>query len=156
MKQERMDGNTEAPLCDAYRQIPLSHLTLDVSEPIVGWTQFFVERGIEVFEDACGRPSVARHVLTRLLDEQCEREARLAEEAAERATRMTASVDASGVPAIEGGSAIESMMAGPGYTSLHDEFGRPKPNFLVEEIEQGSRQQAAEREAVRRRKEKTT
>ena len=33
--------STEAPLCDACRRIPISHLALDFSEPLVGWEAFF-------------------------------------------------------------------------------------------------------------------
>jgi hypothetical protein len=45
------------------------------------------------------------------------------------------------------------MMAA-GSVSPAEEFGQwAKPRFLEEQLEQGARQQAAEREAVRRRKE---
>jgi hypothetical protein len=50
-----------------------------------------------------------------------------------------------GIPAREGLSAIETMMGQPSYTTPHAEFGRPKPDFLVEELEKGARQQAAAR-----------
>jgi hypothetical protein len=77
----------------------------------------------------------------------------LALEAAERAARIAVPV-AVGVRALEGSRAYESMMSAGG-TSPVEEFSRqPKPDFLAEALEQGSRQQAAEREAVRRRKEK--
>jgi hypothetical protein len=59
--------STEAPLCDACRRIPISHLSLDVSEPLVGWSAFFEERYITVMDDSLGRPSVARHVVADLL-----------------------------------------------------------------------------------------
>jgi hypothetical protein len=148
-----MNENTEgtgAPICGCCRRIPISHLALDVAEPLEGWVSFFAAKDIEVASDHLGRPSVGRHILARLLDEQRERRARLTEEAAQRAARMTAPVPV-GVPAVEGASALQSMMAAPGYTSLHDELGRPKPNFLDEMLAQGRRQQAAaraEREAI--------
>ena len=64
-----------------------------------------------------------------------------------------------GVPALsDDASPFESLMAAdPSYASPQEEFGAwAKPRFLEEALEQGARQQAAEREAVRRRKEATT
>ena len=149
---EQQDS-TEAPLCDACRRIPISHLSLDVSEPVVGWMEFFEERYITVMDDSLGRPSVARHVLGDLIAEQRAREARLAEEAAKAATLEPVPV---GIPALEGSTAYETMMSAAGAgTSPAEEFGRwAKPRFLEEALEEGQRRQAAEREAVRRRKEK--
>jgi hypothetical protein len=60
-----------------------------------------------------------------------------------------------GVPALSGdASPFESLMNGdPSYVSPAEEFGqRPKPNFLVEELEAGQRRQAAERAAIKERK----
>jgi hypothetical protein len=143
--------STEAPLCGCCRRIPLTHLALDVSEPLVGWEAFFAAKGIEVASDHLGRPSVARYVLSDLLEELREREARLAEEAANAAT-LNQPVPA-GVPALENAGPYESMMAA-GRVSPAEEFGQwAKPRFLEEQLEEGARQQAAEREAVRRRKE---
>ena len=45
-----------------------------------------------------------------------------------------------GVPAIEGMSPFESMVAAGGVVSPQDEFGgRPKPRFLQEALEAGQR-----------------
>jgi hypothetical protein len=58
-----------------------------------------------------------------------------------------------GVPAGEGLSAFETMVAQPGYQTIEDELGRPKPNFLHEELAEGRRREAAvraEQEAVQR------
>jgi hypothetical protein len=127
-------------------------LSLDLETPVVGWELFFADRGIEVASDHLGRPSVARYVLSDLLDEQREREERLAGEAAARATTLEQPVPA-GVPALENAGPYESMMAA-GSVSPAEEFGQwAKPRFLEEALEEGARQQAAEREAVRRRKE---
>jgi hypothetical protein len=136
--------STEAPLCDACRRIPISHLALDVSEPLVGWEAFFEARHVQVFDDAIGRPSVARYVLGDLIAEQRERDARLAEEAAAKAAMLEQPVPV-GVPALENAGPYESMMAA-GSVSPAEEFGqRPKPRFLEEELEAGARQQAAAR-----------
>ena len=51
-----------------------------------------------------------------------------------------------GVQEIEDGSAMAVIMANdPGYQTAAEEFGRPKPNFLAEELEAGARQLAAAR-----------
>ncbi len=153
-RETRMEqhDSTEAPLCDACRRIPISHLALDVAEPVTGWSAYFEQKGIMVLADAAGRPSVSRHVLADLIDEQREREARLAEEAAANAATLKQPVPA-GVPALENAGPYESMMAA-GRVSPAEEFGRwAKPRFLEEQLEEGARRQAAEREAVRRRKE---
>jgi hypothetical protein len=151
-KETRMDDSTEAPICDACRRVPLSYLSLDLSEPLVGWEAFFEERGVMIMDDAVGRPSVPRHVLADLLDEQRARDARLAEEAAANAATLEQPVPV-GVPALENAGPYESMMAA-GRVSPTEEFGQwAKPRFLEEQLEEGARRQAAEREAVRRRKE---
>jgi hypothetical protein len=128
--------------------IPVSHLALDVDEPLESWESFFAARNIPVVDDDLGRPSVARDVLGDLIAEQREREARVLE----RPEPDRAPVGV-GVPALdESASAFESMMAA-GRVSPQQEFGgRPRPNFLQEALEEGARQRAAEREAVRRRK----
>jgi hypothetical protein len=48
----------ETPLCDACRRIPISHLSLDIAEPIEGWLEFFVKRNVIVMDDHLGRPSI--------------------------------------------------------------------------------------------------
>jgi hypothetical protein len=151
-KENTMDDSTEAPVCDACRRIALSHLNLDVSEPVVGWSAFFEERYITVMDDSLGRPSVARHVLGDLIAEQREREARLAEEAAAKAAALRQPVGV-GVPALEGVGAFESLMAASNVSPQQEFGGRPRPRFLEEQLEAGARQQAAEQEAIRRRKE---
>lgn len=80
---------------------------------LMGWTQFFEAKGIEVAEDHLGRPSVARHVLAHLLDEQREREAQLAE----AAQLETAPVPA-GLPAVDGLTPMESIRANDPATGL--------------------------------------
>jgi hypothetical protein len=117
----------------------------------VGWEAFFAAKGIEVASDHLGRPSVARYVLSDLLDEQREREARLAEDAANAAT-LKQPVPVVGIPAREGLSAHENMMAQDGYMSLRDEFERvPRPSFLDEEFARTREHQRAEQEVARRK-----
>jgi hypothetical protein len=137
----------ETPLCDACRRIPISHLALDVAEPIGGWLEFFAKRNVIVMDDHLGRPSIPRYVLGALIAEHREREARLAERPPPESTVVPA-----GVPALEGGSPYESMMAAGGVSPA-EEFGRPRPNFLEEELAAGRRQAADRAEAGRRAKE---
>jgi hypothetical protein len=133
-------------------QDPDQPLELGCAEPIVGWSAFFEERYITVMDDSLGRPSESRHVLADLIDERREREARLVEEAAEKAATLKQPVPA-GVPALENAGPYESMMAA-GSVSPAEEFGHwAKPRFLEEALEEGQRRQAAERAAVARRKE---
>jgi hypothetical protein len=151
MEQNRATECPEAPLCDACRRIPISHLALDVLEPLGGWASFFEARNVQVFDDAIGRPSVPRYVLGDLIAEQRESEARLAEQAAQKAA--DGQPVPAGVPALENAGPYESMMAA-GSVSPAEEFGQwVKPRFLEEQLEEGARRQAAEQEAVRRRKE---
>jgi hypothetical protein len=121
----------------------------------MGWPAFFAARGTEVTEDDLGRPSVPREVLGELLRERREREAEQAALQSELDELVAFKVPA-GVPAQEGSTPFESMVAGdPHYQSVHDEFaGRPKPAFLEEELARGRQHQLAEAEVARRRKEK--
>jgi hypothetical protein len=135
-KENTMDSTEAPPLCGCCRRVPVSHLALDVSEPLVGWEAFFAAKGIQVASDHLGRPSVARYVLSDLLDEQQEREARLAEEAANAAT-LNQPVPVVGIPALEGSTAYETMMSAAG-TSPVEEFGQwAKPRFLEEALAEG-------------------
>jgi len=58
--------------------IPIRHLSLDLDEPVNGWTQALLERGVEIIDDDLGRPCVRREVLGDLLREERERLARIA------------------------------------------------------------------------------
>jgi hypothetical protein len=124
--------------------IPVRHLSLDLDEPLSGWELALLERGVEILEDDLGRPCVRRKVLGELLREERERLARIEAESAARVAAAVAPLPG-GLPALEGGSAMESLMANdPGYRSPSEEFGqRPKPRFLEEALEAGARHQAA-------------
>ena len=125
--------------------VPLSHLGLDIDEPMSGWPVFFRECGIEMILDDIGRLSVRRRVLGELLSEREEQEARVAAERAEQAAALMTPVPA-GVPALEGATPFESLVAAGGVVSPAQEFGRhPAPNFLDEELAAGRRQAAEQR-----------
>jgi hypothetical protein len=149
-----MNENAEAPICGCCRRVPLSYLSLDLDPPLVGWEAYFASRNIEVAPDHLGRASVGRHILARLLDEQRDREARLAERAQLEITPVPA-----GIPAVEGLTPLESIMTNdPGYQTVAQELGRGGRSVFEELLEgqlaAGRRHQAAERETTKRRKER--
>ena len=116
--------------------VPVSHLFLDVDVPIGGWQEALANRGVEIVLDDLGRPSVPRQVLGELIAEHREREALLAEQAAQEAAAQPVAI-AAGVPALEGATPFESLAAAAGadYISPAEEFGRPRPRFIEEELE---------------------
>ena len=144
--------NEPQNVCDCCRLVPLSYLSLDVSEPLAGWEQALTERGVEKVLDDIGRPSVERGALGELIAEHQARVARSAAQQAEKAVARKVTVPVAGIPAAgEDMSAFETLMAQPDYQSVKDEFGLPRPRFLEEQLAEGQRQQAterAEREAV--------
>ena len=76
--------------------------------------------------------------MKKLLSEQTAlRVAEMAE--AQRRTPMPA-----GVPAIEGMSAMETVMSAPDYQSPRDEFGNPRVNWIAEHLEGDARRSAAQ------------
>jgi hypothetical protein len=114
-KENAMDDSTEAPICDTCRRVPLSYLALDVDEPLVGWEAYFEERYITVMDDSIGRRSVSRHVLGDLTAEKREREARLAEEAAEKAAALRQPVDFSSLLGAAAGWTARLAAMGAGF-----------------------------------------
>jgi hypothetical protein len=56
--------------------VPVSHISLDLSEPGCGWVAYLNGRGVEVVTDDIGRPSIARADARQLFDEHRESEAR--------------------------------------------------------------------------------
>jgi hypothetical protein len=113
--------------------------------------QLFAERGVEIVLDDIGRPSVPRQVLGELIAEHREREARLREDQRRRRLERADLKLPPGVPAIDG-SPYEAMVAAGGMVLPSEEFGRPRPNFLEEELEAGQRESAERRRAVARMK----
>ena len=118
MEGGRMNTNTiegTEEVCAACRTIPITHLALDLDEPTAGWAAMLAERGVAVEEDDLGRPSIPRQVLGDLLSEHVEREALVTAQRAELATRKDPIP--AGVPAIEGLTSHESMVAAGGVVT---------------------------------------
>jgi hypothetical protein len=141
-------------LNEGAESIPLSHLALDHPEPLDGWEPLLQARGIELLEDDLRRPAIRREDARRLAEERREWE----RESVEKANQLQESLERppvpAGIPALENGSAMESLMAhDPGYRTVAEEFGqRPRPDFLAELLEEGQRRQLAERAAIKERK----
>jgi hypothetical protein len=96
--------------------VPLSVLSLDLSEPPEGWAVFLAARDIEVTLDDIGRMSVARVDARRLLTEKREREAeqarrrKLAEARAVADDQLRRVQIWGGAPAVDGVSAAALML----------------------------------------------
>src|SRR5829696_4613142 len=104
--------------------IPLSHLSLDLPVPPIGWLTYLNNVGVEILTDDVGRAAIHRHDARRLFDEHRQSEARKSElraaaekRAIEDDQRFRASLGA-GVPA----SAIPPGMA-PAAALMQAEFG---------------------------------
>lgn len=123
--------------------IPITHLSLDVTEPVAGWELDLFERGVEIVDDDFGRPCVRREVLGELLREERELLARIENESAAAPERPPV---AAGLPALRDGSPMAAVMAhDPAYVTPSAEFGFAKPDFLAAELEAGARHLAAAR-----------
>ena len=140
--------------CDCCRLVPVSHLSLDLHEPIGGWEMFLREQVIDVQTDDLGRPAIARSVFGALVREQASMQKLLAEQTALRVAEMAGAQRRTpmpaGVPAIEGMSAMETVMSGPDYRSPRDEFGNPRVDWIAEQLE-GDANRRAEEDRRRRR-----
>jgi hypothetical protein len=123
--------------------VPLSHLQLDLGEPVEGWRPFLADRHIEIVTDDLGRLSVARDDARRLFDEHHDNEVRKAElraaaekRAIEADQRFRASLGV-GVPAsaIPAGMTYAEAVVQAGLDSL---TYRPGRRSLVEDALDGS------------------
>ncbi|MFP3881713.1 MAG: hypothetical protein ACLFWH_05280 [Actinomycetota bacterium] len=157
-KEEVSTTETEVlSMCDGCRLIPVSHLGLDITEPVRGFAYMLAANGIEVVEDDIGRPSISRDDLGWLLAERREREARRAAEAEERRAQAKPNVVLAGVPAQEGATPFEAMMAAESnYVTPDREFGRPGAGTATQELLEQQfaegRRRDAERKAKARKK----
>ena len=122
--------------CDGCTLVPLSQL--DLEAPLGGSEAALEARGFVIILDDIGRPAIVRSAARQLHREKAERASRLAEMAARRnavlAARYPLPTDG-GLPRVEGMSPYESLVAAGKVVSPEKEFGgRPRPNFLKEEL----------------------
>jgi hypothetical protein len=74
------DVPVDAPI-DAHIDvtIPVSHIGLELPEPVGGWAVYLTGRGIPILADDIGRPSISRADAKQLFAEQAEHERRVRE-----------------------------------------------------------------------------
>ena len=68
--------------------IPLSHLSLDLSTPVTGWSAFLTVRNIAIVSDDVGRDSITKADARTLIAEKHENERRAQEVAKQNEQRM--------------------------------------------------------------------
>lgn len=133
--------------CVGCLTIPITHLTLETPVPIGGWLSYFAEHSTAVLVDPAGRPAISTLAVRKILRER----KRQAELTAESHERLFAELDrmrprGGGVPAVEGMTPFESMVAAGGIITPEQEFGgRERPNWIRDELEAGARQRAEEK-----------
>jgi len=145
MKTQAID-QVEPMVCDHCSTIPVSHLSLDLNAPTVGWAISLEGRGIQLVTDDLGRQAISRADFAGLIAEQSDRERRSVEEARRRAEEAQKRPVVVGVPAVEGASARESMLAAAGLVTPDQEFGRREaPRLLEEALDAGAKALAEKR-----------
>jgi hypothetical protein len=151
-KETEVSTSTETlSICDGCRLIPVSHLSLDIAEPMGGFPRMLAANGIGIVEDDVGRPSITRETLGELLAERREREERLAEEARQRqAEEVPKKVRPAGVAGREGMSAVEAMISqDPAFSTPAQDFrrvpGGTTAELLDAQLAEGQRRQAERR-----------
>lgn len=126
-------------------------IAAEVDEPV----ELVADRlGDAVQLDDIGMRAVPAAAAREFLAGRAEQAARMEDQFRRLQESLEPSPVARGVPAQEGSTPLESLMAADStYATPYDEFGgRPKPRFLQEELEAGARQQAAARAEAAARK----
>ena len=123
----------EVPAADL---VPVSHLTLDLPVPSIGWVAYLNNVGVEILSDDVGRPAIHRHDARRLFDEHRASEVRKAElrAAAEKraveADRQLRAQMPAGVRVPDGMTYAEAAMA----AELDALDYRPRRRSLMEDL----------------------
>ena len=128
--------------CDCCKTVPVSHLSLDLPEPVAGWDRVLAERGVEVVEDDLGRPAIRREDARALMEERREWELAHAEEARRRQeeTARKSRPVSPGIPLPKAGdpsmSAYEVMRAADADAERSDPRRRlsPQEEFLTQRL----------------------
>jgi hypothetical protein len=132
--------------------IPLALVAAEVGETVDRMAYRF---GDEVETDDVGMRSISASVARRFFTERAEQRARQEEQQRQRAGQKAQKPVVVGVPAVEGASAYESMLAATGLVTPDQEFGRREaPRFLEEALEAGARAVAEKRAQTARNKER--
>ncbi len=134
--------------------VPLSLVAAELGESIGTTEQRFVE---SVTVDDVGLRAVPAGVVREFFEEQKARQARVAERRQQQLeNKKPTPVVPAGIPAVDDQTAFEALAGSDGYMTVAEEFGRPAPNFLAEELAQGARAEAERREKARVAREKRT
>lgn len=131
--------------------IPLALIAAEIGE---GVDRLALRFGEEVTVDDVGMRAVSASAAREFFTERAEQKARQ-EEAARRRREERRPTDRrpAGLPAPEGAeTGVEALMMSDKWVSPADEFGRPAPNFLDEELVAGRRAAAEKERAVKKMK----
>jgi hypothetical protein len=129
---------------DENELVPLVLIALEVDEPV----DLIADRLADhVRPDDVGMRAVPAAAAREFLAGRAEQAARMEDQFRRLQEAHEPSPVARGVPAQEGSTPLESLMANDAdFVTPRDEFaGRERPNFIAEAIEQGERQLAAAR-----------
>jgi hypothetical protein len=125
--------------------IPLALIALEVDEPV----GLVADRLGDVVQlDDVGLRAIPSAAAREFLTARAEQAARMADQSRRLQEAHKPSPVGRGVPSLsDDASPFESLMAAESshYETPAEEFGRPAPRFLQEEIEQGARQAASAR-----------
>ena len=133
--------------------VPLSLVAAELGESI-GTTERRFHQSVTV--DDVGLRAVPAGVVRAFFEDRAALQARAAERRKKaREGRRPVSVPV-GIPAGEDMSAFETMMSASGYQTVAEEFGRPAPNFLDEELAQGAQAEADRKARARKAQQKRT
>lgn len=128
---------------DENELVPLTLIALEVDEPI----ELVADRlGDAVRIDDIGMRSISASKAREFLTGRAEQAARMEDQARRLQEMAEAPPVAGGLPALENGTPAEAIAAAGDYQTPAEEFGgRPKPNFLEQELAAGRRHLAAAR-----------
>ena len=130
--------------------VPLALVAIETGEHIDALVGRFAA---DLVLDDVGMRAVPAAVVRRFFTERAEWEARQEEERRARAGKRRKHTVPTGLPAKEGLTAFETIMASGDYQSVADAFGRPRPDFLAEELEAGQRAAREKAQLVKKMKE---
>ena len=141
----------EPAVCSGCQLVPISHLGLDITEPLGGFPKILAANDIEIVTDDLGRDAITREALGELLAKRREHEAfRVADAARRAAEREAKRPVVVGVPAREGLDPVAAMTSqDPSYSTPQDDYGpgwgSPTRELFDAVLAEGQRDAAARR-----------
>lgn len=132
-----------------YELVPLVLLALELDEPA---ELVAAHLGDAVQLDSLGLRAVPSSVAKRFLAGRAAQTARIEDQGRRLQEAQAAPAVAVGVPSVEDMDAHAALMAAPGYTTVQEELGLPKPDFLEDQLAEGRRAEAEKRALVEKAK----